>query len=278
MATQTISTLTGAAPLSATVGLLISAGGPTKVFNIEGYCNGTANTQYFLQVYPQKQLGDISGGDKPLRSLQVLGANGFTFSYGPVGLDLFNINSPNFNAASNQAGDQIQSFYSGPLVLVLSSTEASFTAVAGGATCDVSVDIEQGVVNFLNPTTVGNLDSSGVGVGSLAVWTDVVGNASKKLVGFNAINIGGPVLYIQLFAFAAPDGAFCLSEWVLSNATTGVFNFDFGSGVAVQSRGYSTSAGVVNYTPHYGCYLYASTTPGYKTAAANGMVIQAMYI
>ena len=240
MQTKTISSIQNAQRLDATHGLVLAASAceGVKVLSIEGYCLGTASTQYFLQLHNAVAVPATNA--IPLRSVQVLGLNGFTFEYRPSGLDTVNMTVPRND---------------GKLILVLSSTDNVFTAVADGATCDVQVDLEDAGLNdaATNVSTAGDLTT---GVKKLEVWTNAQANASKKLFSVTAINGTGADGYLQLYPLstAAVVDGITSQKTIWPVAAGATLTLDFGLGITAYGKSATT------FAEQFGCTLAGSTT------------------
>ena len=154
MMTRTISAI-GA------TGVTLATGGLTpNILLIEGFCNGVANTQYFIQIH---NVIPSSGITVPLRSLQVLGVDGFTFNKYDIGLQTANLTSPPAQT----------SFY-----IFLSTTDAVFTNP--GITADINVDIEEYELELSGTNIIGPT------AGAITVFTDP--NPQLRLVQITAVN------------------------------------------------------------------------------------------
>lgn len=249
MKTLSISTETLGNPLNANTYLPLTGNfpnpftnapnGPVKIVAIEGYCNGAAGTQYWLQI-----LNGAPGATVPMYSVQVLGGQGFSFIY-PLGLDTATMQ----DGGGASLGENVYKPY-----LAISSTDGLYTSVA--ATTNVRVDIE---MQFQMP--LGLITANGNNTGSLTVFADP--NATNKLCAFSVVNNTGAVGYLMLFAYANPvNGATPLQQWPVQNG--GTFATTFGNaGVRFQQ-------GKADYSIHTGCYLVASSTTQTLTTVANG--------
>jgi hypothetical protein len=137
------------------------------------------------------------------------------------------------------------------LIIVASSTEATFTAVA--ANVDVSVDIEQ-----YEQEQRGLLQVADTAVNELSIWSDSAANCKNRLHSGVFVNTEAIARYIMLFAYASPaTGATPICQWTLP--ASGTVNLNFGDNESVFSV---TSDGV----KHYGCYFEISSTSGTFTS------------
>lgn len=118
--------------------------------NLQGYVTGTVNTQYFLHIfdYIGASISFPANGTTPKKSLQVLGQDGFSFTFSPDDLE----------------------FVAAGIVFALSSTEATYTAVVDGAKVDWEGEYDTQAVQGLS--TAGDITT---GRASLQVWTNASG-------------------------------------------------------------------------------------------------------
>jgi hypothetical protein len=127
---------------------------PCCLRKLQGYCGGVANTQYFIYIFD-----DITAGvnnPTPLRVLQVVGGDGFSFSFEDT---------------------ELQALTYG-LFVALSTTENTYTAVGGGVTADWEGEVDQAQIQSLGSMTiVGDLTTS---VGNLQVWSEASGTTTPK--------------------------------------------------------------------------------------------------
>ena len=248
MPTQTISTFNGLtqAP-GAAFSLILTTNSLPTITRISGYCNGTVNTQYFLQLF--NASAPPANASVPLYEQQILGGDGFTFH--TLGLDTSKLSNGTLIPANG-------------LILCLSTTEGVLTLGTGAVTMNVEVELDATQDVFpLNQVSVGDTTTN---VGSLLVKADP---STSKLVSFNATNNNGGTQYLQLFGAVPAAGASPVQEWTV--ATTATLKQFFGGGMFVLD-------GDASYVIHTGIYLYVSSTAGTYTAVANGWTIQAFYI
>lgn len=157
-----------------------------NIARIEGYCFGTANTQYFLQLFNQTFASLVSGVTVPVRSWQILGLDGFTFNFFDECLSTATLTG---SLASTNAN----------WILVLSSTESVYTTP--GITADINVDIEEYEIELAGTTTTSNYAISPVGNLNLVLVADTLGN-TNRLVSLDITETGGVASFIMLFASA----------------------------------------------------------------------------
>ena len=254
--TRTISTLNGATQTAgATTNLKLSTGRPLKIFRIDGFCNGSSGTAYYLQLHNAATIP--SNTAVPLRSWQIGGANGFNFVFTPNGL-----NTDRLSATIN----------TGNLVLVLSTTEATLTVGTGNITMDVEVDVEEYDIRRLGLTTSGDTTTA---VATLQVVADAINN-TNKLYEVTAKNNSGATEYLILFAKDSPaDGTKPIQEWTATTGTT--LSLKFGDGLFIKSTDADETDDTVA-TVHTGISLFVSSTPAILTASSAGWTIQAKYL
>lgn len=220
--------------------LVLSNGEDPKLLRIEGYCGGVAGTQYWLQIHNAAP----AGGAAPLRSLQVLGSNGFTFDY----------SSGQGVCLENVAAWAI----SGGLYVALSSTDATYTAP--GITADINVDIEEFELELAGQTNV----ASGATAGGLKTILATGANNTQALLSLAVTETGGVASFIQIFAKSPVLNDVPLEQFPLAaNATV---NLKFGStGRAFYQQG---NAG----TLYKGIYIGISRTTGVFDTAGTANV------
>lgn len=248
MPTQTISTFNGLTQAAGVAySLILTNNTLPTITRISGYCNGVANTQYFLQLF--NAAAPPANASVPLYEQQVLGGDGFAFQ--TLGLDTSKLSNGTLIPANG-------------LILCLSSTEGVLTLGTGSVTMNVEVELDATQDIFpLNQVSAGDTVTN---VGSLAVVADP---STNRLVSFNVQNNNGATQYLQLFGKAPVAGATPVQEWTV-NATKVLKQFMGG--------GYAVLDGDANYVIHTGIYLYVSSTAGTYTAVVNGWTIQAFYI
>jgi len=252
MSTQTVSTLNGVTQTAgASASLIISANALPNLLAITGYCNGTTNAQYFLQLFNQATVPADTA--VPLYSWQVLGTDGFLFNFRPDGLDTSKLKDGILNPASG-------------LILCLSTTEGTLTIGTGNITMDVQVDLDspQGIIP-IPQTFVGDTTTA---VASLTVAADP---SQNKLVSYNVKNSTGADGYLMLFAYSNPStGAVPLQQWKITNGTRD--QRVFGGGF------FLSQIKPTDRVVHTGIYLYGSSTTQTFTATAANWNMQASYI
>lgn len=173
-------------PQAATSLLIAPAGGGANILSISGYCYGTAATNYYLMFFNGVTVP--ADGTQPIFKQQLLGADGFIFSYMPRGLWAANLTNP-----PNDGG----------LIAALSTSSETLTIATGALVMDLDVEIEEQNVDQAGTTTAGDLTTA---VASLQVWAeaDGVGTANlggeKNLLKVQVINKSGSDQYLQLFA------------------------------------------------------------------------------
>jgi hypothetical protein len=261
MATQSVSTIQTKQVLDSTHFLQVCSG-PVKIFNIEGNVNSTTGNSYYIQLLGVSQTAAVSGTTVPLysrlavQSNQGSGVNGFSFTYGPTGIDTARMNAAGGSATTN--GENIL-----PVYVAISSTDTVYTAVA--AATDVTVDFEQQYQAAVNPTVVGTLVNN---VGNLTVFADP---ASNRIISFTVTNNTGATGYMMMFANSAfTNGQLPLQQWKVANGAR--LDQFFGS------EGWAPIQGDAALAYHTGCYLVGSSTTQTLTTVANGWSIQAKYI
>ena len=221
--------------------LLVSTGGAMPAIHmIEGYCNGAAGTQYFIQLF---NAPPTSGVTVPLRSLQVLGADGYTFDKNDVGLSTQNLTNP-----PNQTG----------IYIYLSSTDAVFTTP--GITADINVDVEEFELELQGTTT----QSSNTPNSQYILRPDSVGN-TYSLVSLTVQESNGVASRVQLFAAAPVNGASVpLVDLPIAANATKTWKFGSGSKALEQED--------ANGTRHFGIYVGISLTPNLFDNAGSAII------
>ena len=220
-----------------------------NILTIEGYCNGVANTQYWIQLH--SVAAPVSGTTAPLRSFQVLGTDGFTFDKGFHGLASQNLTNP-----PTQPG----------LWVFLSSTDGVFTT--SGITADINVDVEEWELELQGTTTVGDLTTN---VSTLTVVADGA-NTTNRLTKLTVTELNGAAGFIQFFAapLVANVSVSLSAPCQIPLAANATVTLNFGS---QGQRFFSQDA---NGTKHYGIYVGLSLTSGVYDSAGGG-AIQAVY-
>lgn len=213
---------------------------------IEGYCNGVANTQYFIQLHGV--AAPTTGVTVPLRSLQVLGQDGYTFNKTDIGLTTQNLTNP-----PTQPG----------LWVFLSSTDGVFTT--SGITADINVDVEEWELEFQGTTTVGDT-VTGVN------YLDVVADPQVPPVNLMQVQVterNGVASFIQLFALTGDN----LVEGQISNypviplPANGTVYLNFGDG---GKKMFSQDA---NGTQHTGISVALSLVAGSWNTQGFGTIL-----
>lgn len=207
---------------------------------LEGYCYGTANTQYFLQIHNVAASNLVSTTTVPKRSLQILGADGFGFTY----LDscLSSLTLPGNLAATSQNW-----------CVALSSTDNVYTAVADGATMDVNIDLEEWEIELQGTTSTTVTNNTGLN----SVLTDPQ-SPPVNLMSLKIVNGFGDNVYLQAFAVSPSLGSIPIRQWALNANTTLLEKF----GTTGSSFISQDSTGVV----HSGLFVGVSSTSGTYTA------------
>ena len=171
---------------------------------IQGFVGATAvaNQQYFIHIFDAYAVP--ANGTAPLRSLQVIGQDGFSFSY-----------------------EESELTCQTALCFALSSTDQGYTAVTDGAKATWEGSVDQ-LEPFTALTVVGDLTT---GVGGLQVVTEAAGAAApKKLVRLEVINGSGNDAW-PLVTFT---DAFNVNDTTairlpkVADGNTGVYNFGKG--------------------------------------------------
>ena len=250
MAVKTISTIQAAQPLDATHFLQVSTG-PVAIYGFEGYVNGVANTQYYLQIHG---VAPTTGVTVPLYSVQVTGVNGFSFLY----TNSLNTRQMSFPDQAATGGTNTL-----PVYFAISSTDTVYTSVA--ASTDLLVSLDEPRTNPGNETITGDTTT---GRDSLLVYTSP--NTAKRLMRFQVTNNTGATGYLMLFAYSNPAlGDVPQAQWTIANGVT--LTQDFGGGLVV-----TQSPAFVQKT---GCYLFGSSTTQTLTATvATGWKMKAWNI
>ena len=221
---------------------------------IDGYMNGTANTQYWLHFFAATAAPATN--TKPLFELQVVGVNGFSWDFGnDGGLDFKKMVDLPAGTAN--------------LIVCVSTTSGTFTA-ATTQTMDIAVTIDEPFLPVLATwATAGDLST---GVQALTVWAD---GAYHQLFEIQAKNVsGGAVNYLQLFTKSpsANDIPLWCSPGVVNATNAPLFNFGVGGLRPINQD-------VNSNTIHNGCYLAVSTTANkYTAAAGTPWTIRAKYV
>lgn len=215
-----------------------------NILCIEGYCGGTANTQYFLQLHNAQPLTTVT---VPLKTWQVLGADGFTFNRYDIGLQCSNLQFP--------ATVQTNSFW-----VAVSTTSGVYTSPAF-SNCDLSVEIEEFEQEVADTTSTG-LQSD---ITSYQVVADAA-STTKKLIALFAQEVNGMNSYIQLFA-AAPTANVSIPILQFPLVMSGFTYQKFGS------EGKSFFSQDPNGTGHYGIFVGISQTSGVYDATGQANII-----
>lgn len=232
MMTRTIQTIAG------TSVSLASNYEEVNIYRIEGYCNGTQNTQYYLQLH-NIAVGSLNSGTTvPVRSWQILGQDGYAFSFADECLSTANL--PGSLASTNPNW-----------ILVLSSTDAVYTTP--GITADINVDLEEYEIELAGTTS--STVTNNIGLDS--VLTDPQ-SPTVKLISLNIVNGFGDNVYLQVFAVSPVPGSVPLRQWALNANTTLLEKF----GTTGSSFVSQDSTGAV----HSGLFIGVSSTSGTYTA------------
>jgi len=252
MPVKTISTFNGVTQAAgAATNLIISTNSLPVIRAIYGYCNGTANAQYFLHFFNSTTIP--ANGTVPLRSLQVLGGDGFgPYNYVEAGLD----------PAQWDTGGALVT--SSGLIVCLSSTEATLTIGTGGVTMDIEVDIDTEDLPLLGQTAVGDLTTP------VATFQTVVADPSTSLLtSFNCKNLTAGTRYLMLFGKSPVNGDAPVQEWTVLAGVRFIQSF---------GRGWAILQGGSDYVIHTGIYLAWSTQAQTLSIGVNAGTVQANYL
>ena len=253
---KSVSTQQAKAPLTGTTGLLVSTT-PVKVFDIEGVCTGgSSNTAYYIQILGVAPASAVSGTTIPLWSRQITGLLGFSFVYRPIGLDTSTMTNPAGGTLATTGANSL------PVYVAISSTDTVWTSTATATDC--TVNYEETYLELVNQAIVGDTTT---GRDSLTIWADP--NQANRLTQFVVTN-NSTAGYIMLFAYANPaNGTLPLQQWAVGNGVTITEKF---------SRGIPFQQGDASFVPHYGAYLYGSSTTQTLTAtSATQWTMQAFF-
>lgn len=200
---------------------------------LDGYINGVAATQYFLMIFALDAVP--ANGTVPLKTLMVLGANGFTFAQELAGLEI---------------GEYC--------TVALSSTHDVFTASA--VTMNLSADINaQGYSSFPTKTTVGDKTTD---VQTRQLWANASG--PKKLLSVDVTETAGVDSYVQIICADNLDPTTIILQLrLLANATVNLRFGPFGTTPFMQK---------LSHTLHQGCNVSISTTSGSDDGQGQGTI------
>lgn len=223
---------------------------PCCVRKVYGFCFGTAGVTYFLHIFDTYAVP--ANGTSPLRSLQLIGQDGFSYSF----------EETEINTTTT-------------LSLALSSTDSTYTAVTDGAVVDLQGEVDQIEMNFPSTSSVGDLTT---GVGSLQVWSEAAGtSAPKKLLRLEVTNNSGDAAYpIVTFtdSFSLTDTTAISLEGStrsggLADGTTKAYSFGRGQFM------FKNDAGTIRK----GCTIRFSSTPviPYVEIAGTSFNVRAIY-
>lgn len=200
--------------------------GPIKIRRIHGYNNQAANVYIQLhQKIPDSIATPLATGNVPtFKSLVTTPSNGFMYTFGEEGV------------------------WFDPLVIGMSSTETTFTAVGAnaGIDCTIEYDSSEYVTNG-NETITGDLST---GVSVINPWTDSVANAGRRLLRVDYTNNDGATRFLLLSTDA---GTTNLADQVYQVANGATITKEF-------FPGYQTFSQDATFTAHYGCRLLQSTS------------------
>jgi len=261
MQTQVISTmqpLAGQVAGAANKLLVANDNSIVRMARIDGYMNGVANTQYWLQFFCSTAVP--ADTTVPLFELQVVGVNGFSWDFANQGgLDFRRLQElPDVGKNQN-------------LIIAVSSTSGVLTASAATMNCEVT--IEDPFTQSTGEVDAGDLVTA---VKSLNVWADHNNdgtNETRRLMsGRIKNNIGtAATLYAMLFAHIPVANEVPLAMWAVADGTIKFINFGV-DGRRLFSVG---SDGTV----HDGCTIAMSTDPTkFVAIAGNSVNIRAKYI
>lgn len=253
MRTRTISTmqpLTGQAAGAAN-NLLISRENIPVLERIDGYVNGVANTQYFLQFFAGTVLP--ANTTKPLFELMVLGVNGFSWDFGAEGgLDFYRM-------MDLPLGTQ-------GLIVGISTTSGAFTQSA--VTLTIEATVEERFIVQVGIATTGDLTTATKGVVIFANGTD------HGLIAFDVTNNDVATQYIGLYPNGIPTAnQIPLRFWTVAAGQTVRQYFGYDGLKPFQQ---AFPGGVL--TTLNGCGLYVSSDPTkYVAIAGNTWTILGYY-
>jgi hypothetical protein len=237
MSTRTVSTQQAAQQLDATHFLQVATG-PVTLYGFEGYVNGNAGTQYYLQIHG---VAPTTGSTVPLYSVQVIGGNGFSFLYN----NGLNTKQMSFPDQATTGGTNTL-----PVFFAISSTDTVYTSVA--ASTDLLVTLDEPRTIPANETITGDTTT---GRDSLPVYTSP--NTAKRLMKFQVTNNTGATAYLMLFAYSNPAlGDVPQAQWTIANGAT--LTQDLGTGLMVMQA--------PAFVLKTGCYLFGSSTTQTLTA------------
>lgn len=242
MPTKLISTFNGQTQAAgAGTSLIIASSSLPTVQEIWGYCNGSAGTQYFLQIFNAATVP--SNTSVPLVSLMVTGGNGFgPFEYTKQGWTPELLTETNNLVASSG------------LIICLSTTESTLTIGTGNVTMDCMVKIDSGDMPIakLGETKVTTALSSGVQV----VKADP---SQNKLIKFTAVNNDGVKQFIALYGANPNTTTFGTSAGTGGSSANfvpqQVFEFPTTGVTAQCGFGWFVNQLDSSYTLHTGLYL-----------------------
>lgn len=210
-----------------------------KIFKIEGYMRGASSaTQYFLQLHNLAFGELVNTTSIPVRSWQILGTDGFTFNFQPTGLTTDNMPGGLNDTDANW-------------IVVLSTTDLVYTAVAGGVTCDINVDVEEYEIELAGTTTI---DQSGASLSQLQVLADPQ-SPPKSLCILKITEKNAAASFIQLFA-----------QSIVTNVTIPIAVFPLAASASIVlnfgTPGKPLTSESPNGAVHTGIIVGISTVPG----------------
>lgn len=178
------------------------AWGPVTVNKLHGYNNQGVAVYIQLHQVPPLAAGGLTAGAAPVIKSLACAANApFAFT---------------------------MPFTLSECLVALSSTEASYTAVAAAGGLDMTVDFDSDFLVDANTTVVGDLTSA---VNSLQVWTETNGAANRyALVRLDVIDLSGVQQWITLQGTNAAYTVTPPSGCVLPLAANTTFSGQFGIG------------------------------------------------
>jgi hypothetical protein len=243
----------------AAISLVLNNDGKAPVlYQVRGYMNGTASTQYWLQFFNAAVAP--AANTKPVWEEQVIGQDGFGFDYSQKGLD-FLVISP-----AGVGGQGV-----GNLICCVSTTSGVFTA-ATTQTMDLEVEMESDGYRVLGQSVIGDLTTA---VQTLQVWANASGYQHLYRIDATSSYGGGTTTYLQLHTVDAPSaGAIPLLYWPVADTAT--IKKTFGdSGLVPWTQVLNAGAAA---TINKGCSLFVSTTANtYTAAAGTPYTIRAFY-
>jgi len=200
--------------------------GPTVVRRLHGTNNQSSDVWIQLhQKQPDTIAAPLASGNVPvIKSLYALANSPFVFSFGDPGI------------------------FCNPLIIGMSTTEASFTSVAASGGLDMTLEYDTLYGTNANETITGDTST---GVDAINPWTDSVANAGKRLLQVVYTNNDGADRYLL-----------CSTDAGVSNLPA--FIYKVATGVTLTLDGGLNFPQLISedsaFAFHYGCRLLQSTT------------------